>query len=55
MESTQMDQWWGVAAGIACGLGCRYMGAVVETAGAAGAAVVVGACLIMMLDAFSDR
>jgi hypothetical protein len=53
MESTDLNAWWGVAAGIACGLGARNIGTVVGTAGAAGAAVVVGACLIMLLDAFS--
>lgn len=53
METTPMDQWWGVAAGIACGLGFRYMPAVIATGGAAGVAVVVGACFIMLIDAFS--
>ena len=43
----------GVAAGIACGLGARYIGGVIAVGGAAGAAVVVGACLIMLIDAFS--
>ena len=55
MESTQLEQAWGALAGIACGLGVRYIGVVLEAAGAAGAAVVVGACFIMMIDALSDR
>lgn len=54
MEATNLNQWWGVAAGIACGLGTRYIGGVIGAGGAAGVAVVVGACFIMLIDACSS-
>ena len=55
MDTTQMDAWYGAVGAIGCGLGVRYFPAVVGTAGAAGVAVVVGCCLLLMLDALSDR
>ena len=54
MDNFQMDHWWGVAAGIGCGLGARYFEVVIGAAGAAGVAVVVGLCLLVLLDAFSQ-
>ena len=54
MDGTQMDQWWGAAAGIACGLGVRNVGAVIGIGGVAGVSVVVGACFIMLIDALGS-
>lgn len=51
MELIDPNQWWGVAAGIACGYGLRNIGAVIGFAGVAGVSVVVGACFIMLMDA----
>ncbi len=54
MDTTSMDHWYGAVGAIICGAGARNMGTVVGTAGAAGAAVVVAACFVMLLDAFSS-
>ena len=54
MDSTQMNAWYGGIGAIGCGLGVRYAPAVME-GGPAVIAVVVGCCLLMMLDAMSDR
>ncbi len=50
MDGTDMNRWWGAAAAVACGLGFRYFGEVLGAGGVAGAAVVVGACFIMLMD-----
>ena len=54
MDNIDVNHWWGVAGAMGCGLGMRYFPAVVGTAGAAGVAVVVGMCLLMLLDAFAS-
>lgn len=53
MDGMDVNRWWGAMAAVACGLGFRHMDAVLGTAGAAGAAVVVGACFIAFMDAAS--
>ena len=55
MDTTQLNTVGGVGAALLCGFGVRYLGPILEVGGAAGAAVVVGACFIMMIDALSDR
>ena len=55
MDTTQSNAVYGALGAIGCGLGLNYFPAVVGTTGAAGIAVVVGCCLLMMLDAMSDR
>ena len=54
MDTTQMDSWYGAVGAIGCGMGIRYGPAVLE-GGPPVIAVVVGCCLLMMLDALSDR
>lgn len=54
MDIFDVNSWWGIAAAAACGFGFRHLGAVIGGAGAAGVAVVVGACFIMLLDAASE-
>ena len=54
MDTTQMDSWYGAVGAIGCGVGLRYGPAVLE-GGPPIIAVVVGCCLLMMLDALSDR
>lgn len=54
MDTTQMNAWYGAIGAIGCGLGMRNGPAVLE-AGAPAIAVVIGCCLLMMVDALSDR
>jgi len=54
MDITQMDQWYGAVGAIICGAGARNLGVVIGVAGAAGVSVVVAACFVMLLDAFSS-
>jgi len=43
----------GALGAVACGFGIRYLSPIIGVGGAAGAAVVVGACLIAIVDAMS--
>ncbi|MEO5616210.1 MAG: hypothetical protein ABIS67_00415 [Candidatus Eisenbacteria bacterium] len=53
MDLIDLNSWWGVGAAAACGFGYRNLGAVIGYGGAAGVAVIVGACLFMLADAAS--
>jgi len=54
MDAMELERWWGALAAVACGAGFRNMGAVIGASGVAGVSVVIGACLIMLMDAMSS-
>ena len=55
MDTISIDHWYGAVGAIICGAGARNIGTVIGVAGVAGVSVVVAACFVMMLDAFSAQ